>query len=275
MRPLHARQYREGQRIGVPNIGCGLWHGSAGCRTWLITRPSALRSTVHAEYVRIPRPLSLGSVHCLPDGLSFSDAADRAAFCVVNCNRASRIEMGDTVDDSAGPMGLMHAMLARLAARVLVVDVKPSRLSQATEVGATSTLNSAAEVVRDRVMAETAGRGADVVITACSVAAVQEQAIGLLAPFGRVCFFGGLPKDGSLVRLDTNIVHYKQLLLTGVTGGSPRDFRTAMNLIVSGRVNIGKVVRTVSPPPTWPGVRRSSESRVYEDRCAGEEATTP
>jgi L-iditol 2-dehydrogenase len=71
---------------------------------------------------------------------------------------------------------------------------------------------------------------------------VQEQSLGLLAPFGRVCFFGGLPKDGSLVRLDTNIVHYKQLLLTGVTGGSPSDFRTALTLIASGRINIEKIV---------------------------------
>ncbi len=247
----HARQYREGQRIGVaPNIGCGQCDMCVRGLPNMCPDYTAFGITfdgAHAEYVRIPaQAIAQGSVHCLPDGLSFADAAlIEPLSCVVNGNRASRIEMGDTVIIfGAGPIGLMHAMLARLsgAARVLVVDVKPSRLSQAMEVGATSTVNSAAEVVHDRVMAETAGRGTDVVITACSVAAVQEQAIGLLAPFGRVCFFGGLPKDGSLVRLDTNIVHYKQLLLTGVTGGSPRDFRTAMNLIVSGRVNIGKVV---------------------------------
>jgi L-iditol 2-dehydrogenase len=153
--------------------------------------------------------------------------------------------MGDTVlVFGAGPIGLMHLMLARLsgAAKVIVVDVQTHRLIQAAALGASSTVNSAEEDLREHVLSETAGRGANVVITACAVPAVQEQSLGLLAPFGRVCFFGGLPKDGSLVRLDTNIVHYKQLLLTGVTGGSPSDFRTALTLIASGRIQIEKIV---------------------------------
>jgi L-iditol 2-dehydrogenase len=135
-------------------------------------------------------------------------------------------------------------MLAKLsgAAAIIVADVQPHRLVQATAAGATSVIHSAEEDVHERVLAETAGRGADAVITACSVPAVQEQAIGLLAPFGRVCFFGGLPKDGSVVRIDTNVIHYKQLLLTGVTGGAPRDYRTALKLIASGRVDIEQVV---------------------------------
>jgi L-iditol 2-dehydrogenase len=91
-------------------------------------------------------------------------------------------------------------------------------------------------------MRATSGRGADVAVTACSIAAVQEQAIELMAPFGRVCFFGGLPKDGSLVRIDSNIVHYRQLILTGTTGGAPRDFRTAMELLAAGRMKIDDVV---------------------------------
>ena len=47
---------------------------------------------------------------------------------------------------------------------------------------------------RERIRRETEGRGADVVITACPVAEVQSQAVGLLAPYGRLCLFGGLPR---------------------------------------------------------------------------------
>jgi L-iditol 2-dehydrogenase len=206
----------------------------------------------HAEYVRIPATaIAQGSVHPLPDGLLFAHASlVEPLSCVVNGNRAARIEMGDTVVVfGAGPIGLMHLMLARLsgAAKVIVFDVQTHRLNQAAALGASSTVNSAEEDLREHVLSETAGRGANVVITACAVPAVQEQSLGLLAPFGRVCFFGGLPKDGSLVRLDTNIVHYKQLLLTGVTGGSPSDFRTALTLIASGRINIEKIVSRSFP----------------------------
>jgi threonine dehydrogenase-like Zn-dependent dehydrogenase len=243
--------FHEGQRIGVaPNIGCGqcdmcvrgLPNMCPDYTAFGITFDGAL-----AEYVRIPAAaIAQGSVHPLPDGLLFAHASlVEPLSCVVNGNRAARIEMGDTVlVFGAGPIGLMHLMLARLsgAAKVIVVDVQTHRLIQAAALGASSTVNSAEEDLREHVLSETAGRGANVVITACAVPAVQEQSLGLLAPFGRVCFFGGLPKDGSLVRLDTNIVHYKQLLLTGVTGGSPSDFRTALTLIASGRIQIEKIV---------------------------------
>lgn len=241
----------EGQRVGVaPNIGCGQCDMCVRGLPNMCPDYTAFGITfdgAHAQYVRIPAAaIAQGSVHRLPDGFSFSKASlIEPLSCAVNGNRSVRIEMGDTVVIyGAGPIGLMHVMLARLsgAARVIVIDVQSHRLAKATELGATSTVNSAEEDVLNHILAETNGRGANAVITACSVPAVQEQSLGLLAPFGRVCFFGGLPKDGSLVRLDTNLVHYRQLQLTGVTGGSPRDFRVALDLIASGRIDIQEVV---------------------------------
>ena len=201
----------------------------------------------HAEYVRIPSAAIVqGSVIPLPDSLSFEEAALLEPLsCVVNGNRASRIELGDTVVIfGAGPIGLLHLFLAQLsgAASVIVADVQLARLETAARLGATRTVHSGEENVLERVRKETRSRGADVVITACSVAAVQEQAIELLAPLGRACFFGGLPKDGSRVAIDTNLIHYKQLLVTGVTGGAPHDFRTALDLVASGRVDVRQVI---------------------------------
>ena len=243
--------FREGQRIGVaPNLGCGQCDMCVCGLPNMCPDYTAFGITFdggHAEYVRIPAAaLAQGSVHLLPEGMPYDHASlIEPLSCAVNGSRASRIEMGDTVVIfGAGPIGLMHVMLARLsgAAKVIVVDVQPRRLEQAREVGAACTINSTQEDVRERIFAETARRGANAIITACSIPSVQEQALALAAPFGRICFFGGLPKDGSCVRLDTNIVHYKQLILTGVTGGSPRDYRTALSLIDSKRVDISKVV---------------------------------
>lgn len=90
-------------------------------------------------------------------------------------------------------------------------------------------------------MSLTGGQGAGAAITACSVHAVQEQAIDLLAPFGRVCFFGGLPKDKPTITLNSNAVHYKNLVVTGTTGGCPEDFRIAMALIATGRVDLTRL----------------------------------
>jgi len=252
----HVKSFREGQRIGVaPNLGCGQCDMCIAGMPNMCPDYTAFGITFdgsHAEYVRIPAAaIAQGSVHVLPDNLPFAYASlIEPLSCAVNGSRASRIEMGDTaIIFGTGPIGLMHVMLARLsgAAKVIVVDVQANRLKQAQEVGAACTIDSSQEDVRERIFAETRGRGANAIITACSIPSVQEQALSLAAPFGRICFFGGLPKDGSCVRLDTNIVHYKQLILTGVTGGSPKDYRTALALIQSKRVDIAQVVSHYFP----------------------------
>ncbi len=245
------RQFHVGQRVGVaPNMGCGQCEECIRGLPNMCPDYTAFGITMdgaHTEYVRIPSTAIVqGSVIPLPDQVPFEQASlVEPLSCVVNANRASRIEPGSVVlIFGAGPVGLMHLMLARLcgAATLVVADVQPDRLQRAAELGATAVVNSAVEDVRDHLMQLTARRGADVVITACSVASVQEQALGLLAPFGRLCLFGGLPKDNSRVRFDTNLIHYRQLIVTGVTGGSPRDFRAAMRLLAGGRIPIDRVV---------------------------------
>ncbi len=246
-----ARGFQAGQRVGVaPNVGCGQCDMCVRGLPNMCPDYTAFGITMdgaHTEYVRIPgEAVVQGSVVPLPEGIPFEQAAlVEPLSCAVNGNRASRIAPGDAVVVfGAGPIGLMHLMLARLcgAAAIVAVDVQADRLRRAAELGATAVVDATAEDVAGRVMHETSGRGADAVITACSIASVQEQALGLLAPFGRLCLFGGLPKDDSRVRLDTNLIHYRQLLVTGVTGGSPRDFRAAMRLLAAGRIPIDRVV---------------------------------
>jgi L-iditol 2-dehydrogenase len=243
--------FQVGQRIGVaPNMGCGQCDMCIRGLPNMCPDYTAFGITMdgaHAEYVCVPHAaISQGSVVRLPDNLSFANASlIEPLSCVLNGNRAARIEAGDVaVVFGAGPIGLLHLLLAKHtgASKVIVVDIQDHRLAKAKELGATATLNSSRDDVHDRILQETNGRGADVVITACSSAAVQEKSLEILAPFGRVCFFGGLPKDGSLVRLDSNLIHYKNLVVTGVTGGAPRDFRAATALVATGQIDVSRVV---------------------------------
>ena len=55
-------------------------------------------------------------------------------------------------------------------------------------------------------------------------------------PGGRVSFFGGLPKDKPVIQLDSNVVHYKELILGGANGSSPAQNKEALELIASGAV---------------------------------------
>jgi L-iditol 2-dehydrogenase len=144
-------------------------------------------------------------------------------------------------------MGLLNMMCAGVsgASQVGMVDVNPERLKKAEEMGASWTVDSSQQSVAEAIQSRTSGRGADVVILAAPVGSLQQAAIGLLAPFGRLCLFAGLARGDSQVTLDTNQIHYKNLVVTGMTGGSPRDYRIALRLMESGKVRTRAVVSDV------------------------------
>jgi L-iditol 2-dehydrogenase len=88
-----------------------------------------------------------------------------------------------------------------------------------------------------RVLEETGGLGADVVITSNPSPEAQIDAINMAKNRARVNFFGGLPKDKSMVTLDTNIIHYKELFVHGAHGAMPIHHMKSVELIASGAVN--------------------------------------
>jgi L-iditol 2-dehydrogenase len=90
--------------------------------------------------------------------------------------------------------------------------------------------------------AESQGRGADAVIVAAPSRAAQESALDLAAISGRVNFFGGLPKDQPTINFNSNLVHYKELIITGTTACSTADCWQATQIINSGLVDLSDIV---------------------------------
>ena len=231
----------QGQRVGlVPNWGCGACDACIRGMANLCPDFSAFgidSDGAHTEYVRIPAvAIAQGNVIPLPEGVPVEEAAlAEPLSCCLNGQQAARLAPGETVVIfGAGPMGLLHVALAAAcgAARIVVRDPAPERLEKARELGATGTeLNGLA----------------DVAITAAPVKAVAEEALALLKPFGRLCLFAGLPKDQPLIQIDANAIHYKNLSVTGTTGGCAAHYRAALNLIASRRVDVRPIVSHVFP----------------------------
>ena len=86
------------------------------------------------------------------------------------------------------------------------------------------------------------GRGADVVIVAAPAAEAQRQALEIAAPAARINFFGGLPRDRSIVELDTNLIHYKELVVTGTTANTTEDCRRALELVLGGSIDTAALI---------------------------------
>jgi len=241
--------YQAGQRVSVaPNIGCGICDFCVSGNSHHCNKLVALG--VHmdggfAEFVKIPKSaVQLGNVTKLADNVSFEAGAANEAFaCAYNAYERYTVEPGDVVlIIGAGAIGLMHAKLAMMAgaAKVILNDISEDRLKECLKLEPSLILVK--ENLHQRVMEETGDKGANVVITACSVASVQQEALKLAGVDGRVNFFGGLPKGKENVELDTNIIHYKQLILTGTTRSSLWHYRKTLSFISSGIVNIDPLV---------------------------------
>ncbi len=250
------RNYPVGTRVGVaPNIGCGCCEMCGQGLMNMCPDYGAFgidRDGAHTEFVCIPAAaIAQGNIIPLTSDVSPVEAAlAEPLSCAVNGVRVAQVQAGDTVIVyGAGPMGLLNLLMARVsgAARVWVVDLNDARLEKAKALGANDACNPARGSVKEWVMAQTGGRGVDAVITAVPVRQVQEDAVGLLAPFGRLCLFAGLSNGQSKAELDTNTIHYRNLIVTGMTGGAPRDYRTALKLIESRRVDVRQIVSHVFP----------------------------
>ena len=109
----------------------------------------------------------------------------------------------------------------------------------------------------------TAVQGADVVIVAAPAPQAQESALQLAGIGGRINFFGGLPKDRQTINFDSNIVHYKELIVTATTACSTADCLKATEIVNSGRVNLSDLISARFP------LKRANEAfAMAEDKKA-------
>ena len=203
-----------------------------------------------AEYVRIPAlAVQQGNVFPIASHVSFTEAAlIEPMSCVYNAYEKARTGPGDTVlIIGAGPIGVMHAKISRLAGagKVIINDVNVERLEMARRID--PSFITIAGDLRGELAQITGGMGADVIITACPVPEVQPLAVELAAVNGRIVFFGGLPKDRALVPLDTNIIHYRQLVVTGTTRQSLRQFQATLALVTDGVLRLEDLVTSTHP----------------------------
>ena len=70
----------------------------------------------------------------------------------------------------------------------------------------------------------------------------MEGAPALAAIKGRINLFAGLPADNTAIMLDANLIHYRELIVTGTTGCSTDDCRRSMELISSGKVDLRPLI---------------------------------
>jgi len=82
----------------------------------------------------------------------------------------------------------------------------------------------------------------DVAIIAAPSAVAQSQALEMMAYHGRINFFGGLPKGAETTHLNANLIHYRELTVTGTTGQTVREYRTTLNMIANRNIEVRDLI---------------------------------
>ena len=200
-----------------------------------------------AEYVPLNQTVvNYGPVHILPDNVSFDEGAlAEPLACVLNALELSPVKLGDTVVIiGAGPIGMMICEVARAmgAAKVILINRSGGRLETAKKLGIADVhVNSTESDAVQAVLDETGGLGADVILTSNPSGESQAQSLFMAKNRARINFFGGLPK-GVMVMLDTNIIHYRELFITGAHGSMPTHHSRALAMIAVGRIDVRRFI---------------------------------
>ncbi len=242
--------FEPAERVVVePFIGCGTCYpcrvGKSNCCARLeiigVHRPGGF-----AEFLTVPAH----NLHRIPDGLSFSMAsfAEPVAIGVQACRRGQVAKGEYVLILGCGPIGLALVEVARQrGARVVATDIRPSRLEIAKQLGAETLV--ADDHLLSRVLDQTNGEGAPVVIEATGDSKAIELTVELVAAGGRIVIVG-LIKRGIGVTFQGLDFTRKEMTIVG-SRASVSCFPESLELLASGAVQYPKVATefTLSEAP--------------------------
>lgn len=205
-----------------------------------------------AEYVKIPAAaVKMGNVKLIPKGLSLRTACLIEPFTAIyNGQNLLNISIGSNVAIiGGGPIGLMHSIQARYrgASKIALFDISNDRCSMAKKFDIDFIINSGINDPVEATKGITHGRGFDVVIVSCGSGIAQAQALEMVRKNGRVSFFAGLPHNNSVMQLDTNLIHYKQIGVFGANGSGPNEYEATIDFLGHGKVDLSDIISTDLP----------------------------
>ena len=199
-----------------------------------------------SEYMIVPESIVRRTTFEIPSDISYEEAAlVEPLTTVVHGQHRIAIQPGERVAilGSGGPIGLMHQQLALSAgaSQIIAAGHSSSRLDASWRLGATAVINTHSQDFVQITRDLTDGYGADVVIECAGTKTTWEMALDAVRRGGRVLWFGGLP-GGTKVEIDAVRVHYGEVALINLHGGTAQESREAFDLIVNRKIQIRPLI---------------------------------
>lgn len=162
--------------------------------------------------------------------------------CCLRATSRLPIEVGSRVLVlGTGPIGLIHCALAFSAGARVMACGRQARLDPARAMGAEVTTAAQDEDLVREVRAWADGLGADVVIIAVGDPGLVPIAAQCARIGGHVSFFAGFPA-GTTAQIDPNLVHYRELTISGSANATLDDYAAAVETLSSGRIDLSPLI---------------------------------
>ncbi len=157
--------------------------------------------------------------------------------CAINAQILAGVKMGDTVVVVGfGPLGAIHTQVAKAngATKIIVTERSANRLKLAEGFDFDVLIDASKTDPAEEVMKATDGIGADVVMVTAPAAAAQEQALNMARKGGMINLFASLPSGASELKIDSRLIHYRELFISGASDSSPYHVELAVKLLNKG-----------------------------------------
>jgi L-iditol 2-dehydrogenase len=238
---------RAGTRVAIypilPCLGC------RQCQKQMFNQCSNVREIGSSldggfsEYIAIPKEMvQIGGLTPISDKMGDEEASliEPLACCINSMFHST--ELPDTSSTVAiigdGPMGALHTQISKrlFGAATVVVGRTEHRLNFANSLGATT---FRFEDSISNILEPTHGNGYDFVVVATNDTNALSFATKLAGRGAHVNIFAGF---AGIAPLDSNIIHYNQLKVTGSFSSNPRNFKTAVELVSDGSIDLRRMV---------------------------------
>lgn len=248
-----------GERVTVyPMIACNNCYACKQGRSNICVNRITLGYEIDggfAEYVRIPAAaLANGNVSKLPEKVSYEEGAiSEPLAAAYNGIKRANVQPGNSVlIAGAGPLGLLHTQFAKMHGAGLIVISEPQakKRMQAEIFGANAVVDPVNENLHERIMQLTCGMGMDIVIADVGIPEVIEETLEFVKKGGTYVIFAGCPAE-SPITIDPNLIHYKELVLTGSSAANPEYQRKMLQMIAEGQIDLKAVISNVFPAERW------------------------
>ena len=235
----------EGLKVGDRVLGtgrrnCGQCHWCQRGQTHRcpnIAIPGYGLDGAFAEYVVVPNPVLGKTFFKIPEALSWEEAATIEPMAVAcHAVEAAKIQPNEIVVILGAGMigqGVAQAAKARGAAKVIVCEPSPKRLTMVKKLGADLVLNPKETDPVKSVTEATSREMADVVFECSGVAAAFHQALRMVRAFGRVMQVAVFEQNVGLEPDLMSLMTFRNLTLRGCAG---QRWAMALELVRLGQV---------------------------------------